>query len=189
METNNIDTVVDSDSVIKPESAEPGVDEIGTPVESSSSDEAMVAEYESNNEITYYDQQDQENFKTNLLTQGSTGHDLYRQIESDNFINDDGSLTPDTIAAAKANGMSDEDINKHQDSILKNIEVKRNQIFDDAGYAKNRGYISEVISWAKSNFTVEEMNIFTTQTNENPTKSLNALDAYYLRIHNGEEER
>ena len=153
------------------------------------SDEKLIQEFEAESEVTYYDTQDQENFTVDLLTAGASGQELYRQIHSDSFINENAEFTMDTISKARAFGLDDAEIAKHQQSLLKQMETQRNKIFDDAGYSKNRGFISEVISWAKSNFTVEEMNIFTTQTNENPTKSLNALDAYYLRIHNGEEER
>ena len=178
METNNIDTVVDETAVVDDS---PVVDsEIGTPAESSSSEESMVAEYEAENEITYYDQQDQENVETDLLTSGESGQALFRQIESDNFLNRDGSLTTETIAKAKAHGMSDEDINKHQDTILKQIDTQRNEMFAATGMST--GYVQTVVDWAVSTFNKSELAVFEADTVRDSKGSLLALEKYYQRV-------
>jgi len=172
MENDVVEDVTGDDS--------PVVDsEIGTPVESSSSEADMVAEYESNNEITY-DVDSQEVFKTNLLTGDANSHKLFNQIESTDFLNSDGSFSDRTIELAKANNMTDEEINKHQDTILKQISEQRNEAFKATGMSP--GYMNVVMDWVVNNFTKSELAIFENDCKKDMTNSLKSVEKYYIDI-------
>ncbi len=157
---------------------EPVVTDVTEPVVPS--DEDMVETYlEDGGEITY-DESQQENFKVDLLTAGESGQALFRQIESDNFLNKDGSLTVETIAKAKAHGMTDSEIQGHQDSLLKQIDTQRNEMFAATGFQV--GYVKTVVDWAINSFTKSELAIFEADTIKNSKGSLLALEKYYQRV-------
>jgi len=172
METNSIDT----NPEFAPSSETEPVVEIDTDTE-------MIDEFLEDHEITHYDSVDQDNFTRELLYQGESGLELHQQIKSDNFLNQDGTLTLDTIAKAKAHGMSDSDIEIHQNSILKQLTDQRNEMFASTGF--QTGYMKVVVDWGLNNFTKAEMDIFTRETNEDPVRSLKSLEKYYQHIMSG----
>ena len=174
METNNIDTVVDETAITEPVATEIGVANSEHP-----SEESMIQEYESNNEITY-DVDSQEVFKTNLLTGDANAHLLFNQIESTDFLNSDGSFSDRTIELAKANNMSDEEIHKHQDTIYKQIETQRNEAFKATGMSA--GYMNVVMDWVANNFTKSELAIFENDCKKDMTNSLKSVEKYYIDI-------
>jgi len=144
------------------------------------SDGAMVAEYEAENEITYYDQQDQDNFKANLLTGDANAHALFNHIESTDFLNSDGSFSDRTIELAKANNMTDAEIAKHQDSVYKQMEDVRTKAFEATGFSA--GYMTTVMDWCRSTFTKTEMDIFMKDCQTDLTGSLQSAERYYIDI-------
>lgn len=150
------------------------------------SDESMVQDYLEENEITYYENQDQENFKTNLLTGDANAHMLFNHIESPEFLNSDGSFSDRTIELAKANNMSDEEIHKHQNTIYKQMEDVRHKLIVDSGFSV--GYGEVVLGWMISNFSDSEVKTFMADTAKDAVGSLKSLERYYIDITvNGKE--
>ena len=144
-------------------------------------------ELTSDAEPTIYDVQDQENFARELLTQNESGKNLYRQIHSKSFLDESGSFSAETISAAKANGMSDQEIQNHQASIHQQLLAQRDELF--ASTDMPIGYMTTVVQWAMSSFTNAEKTILMNGLNgENPTGELKALEKYYQKTFNGESK-
>lgn len=134
-------------------------------------------------EPVFYNDIEQDAFTQELLYQGESGLALHLQIKSDNFINKDGSLTADTIAKAKAHGMTDTDINNHQNSILKQINTFRDEAFAATGMPV--GYIGSVMDWVRATFTESEMKIFESDCVKDLTGSLQSVERYYQHVTSG----
>ena len=143
-------------------------------------DEDMVDTYlEDGGEITY-DEVQQEVFKTDLLMGDANAHALFRQIESDGFLNTDGSFSEATLAAAKAHNMSDAEIQGHQNAIYKQMNDIREEAFKSTGFQV--GYMSSVMDWARTNFTKAEMNIFVKDCEADMKGSLLSVERYYQHV-------
>ena len=165
------DTMVQSDSVTNPELA----------ANSQITDDAeMIEEYVDNGGEVTYDEVQQEVFKTDLLMGDANAHALFRQIESDGFLNTDGSFSEATLAAAKAHNMSDAEIQGHQNSIYKQMETIRTEAFKSTGFQV--GYMSSVMDWARANFTNAEMNIFVKDCETDMKGSLMSVERYYQKV-------
>ncbi len=173
-----------SDRVVVDQGAQtpdPVVTDVTEPVVPSDAD--MVDTYlEDGGEITY-DESQQENFKVDLLTAGESGQALFRQIESTEFINADGSFSEATIAAAKKHNMTDQEIQGHQNAIYKQLETQRNKMFDDAKLP--RGYGAVVMDWMMTNFSKAELAVFEADCEKDLTGSIQSVERYYQHVTSG----
>ena len=118
-------------------------------------------------------------FTQELLYQGDSGMNLHLQIKSENFVNPETlEFTPETIAKAQEHGMTPQEIQHHQESIYAQANSELDRVFDEAKLP--RGYGREVLHWMNVNFDAREKAIFNRESAQDPVKSMQTLERYYL---------
>ena len=138
-------------------------------------------------EPVIHDSDSQEIFTRELLTQGESGHNLLRQINSENFLDDTGTFTAETVKRSLEHGLSTAEIEAHQQAINQQVMVARDKMFTDANITPAFGKV--ILEFAQSHFDSREREILKRETLENPAKSMQTLEKYYMDFYSGKEKR